>query len=210
MIQLLWNGEYQIFVLLIIALVLSLTFHELGHAVVAKWFGDDTAERAGRMTLNPAAHIDPVGLLMVVIVGFGFAKPVPTNPVNFTSPRADLWVAAAGPTMNLLLALICWNFYVLAFKAGWTTPPVKVFFTLLAQINLLLMVFNLLPIGPLDGHYITPHLLPKSVAKMYRYYNGRYGAMVLLALVVGSLLGLPLLSWLTDFSITLLNLITLV
>ena len=162
------------------------------------------------MTLNPAAHIDPVGLLMVVIVGFGFAKPVPTNPVNFTSPRADLWVAAAGPMMNLLLALICWNFYLLAFKAGWTTPPVEIFFTLLAQINLLLMVFNLLPIGPLDGHYITPHLLPKSVAKRYRYYNARYGAMVLLALVVGSLLGLPLLSWLADFSITLLNLITLV
>ena len=210
MIQLLWSGEYQIFVLLIIALVLSLTFHELGHALVAKGFGDDTAERAGRMTLNPAAHIDPVGLLMVVIVGFGFAKPVPTNPVNFTSPRADLWVAAAGPMMNLLLALICWNFYLLAFKAGWTTPPVEIFFTLLAQINLLLMVFNLLPIGPLDGHYITPHLLPKSVAKMYRYYNARYGAMVLFTLVVGSLLGLPLLSWLADFSITLLNLITLV
>ena len=210
MIQLLWSGEYQIFLLLIIALVLSLTFHELGHAVVAKWFGDDTAERAGRMTLNPAAHIDPVGLLMVVIVGFGFAKPVPTNPVNFTSPRADLWVAAAGPMMNLLLALLCWNFYLLAFNAGWTTPPVETFFTLLSQINLLLMVFNLLPIGPLDGHYITPHLLPKSVAKMYRYYNARYGALVLLALVVGSLLGLPLLSWLADFSITLLNLITLV
>ena len=210
MIQLLWSGEYQIFVMLIIALVLSLTFHELGHAVVAKWFGDDTAERAGRMTLNPAAHIDPVGLLMVVIVGFGFAKPVPTNPVNFTSPRADLWVAAAGPMMNLLLALICWNFYLLAFNAGWTTPPVEIFFTLLSQINLLLMVFNLLPIGPLDGHYITPHLLPKSVAKIYSYYNARYGAMVLLALVLVSLLGLPLLSWLADFSITLLNLVTLV
>ena len=194
MIQLLWSGEYQIFVLLIIALVLSLTFHELGHALVAKGFGDDTTERAGRMTLNPAAHIDPVGLLMVVIVGFGFAMPVPTNPVNFTSPRANLWVAAAGPMMSLLLALICWNFYVLAFKADWTTPPVEIFFTLLAQINLVLMVFNLLPIGPLDGHYIAPHLLPKSVAKMYRYYNARYGAVVPLALVVGSLLGLPLLS----------------
>ena len=210
MIQLLWSGEYQIFVLLIIALVLSLTFHELGHAVVAKWFGDDTAERAGRMTLNPAAHIDPVGLLMVVIVGFGFAKPVPTNPVNFTSQRADLWVAAAGPMTNLLMALICWNFYVLAFNAGWTTPSVEIFFTLLSQINLLLMVFNLLPIGPLDGHYIAPHLMPESVAKMYRYYNARYGALVLLALVAGSLLGLPLLSWLADFSMTLLNLITLV
>ena len=109
MLQLLWQGEYAVFTLLIVALILSLTVHELGHALVAKWFGDDTAQRAGRVTLNPLAHIDPMGLLMVVLVGFGFAKPVPTNPANFSSPRADLWVAAAGPVMNLLLALVCWN-----------------------------------------------------------------------------------------------------
>ena len=144
MIQLLWRGEYLIFVLLILALVLSLTIHELGHAMVAKWFGDDTAQRAGRITLNPIAHIDPIGLMMVIIVGFGFAKPVPTTPANFTSPQADLWVAAAGPAMNLLLAVGCWNLYLLAYHAGWTTPPVEIFFTLLAQINLLLMIFNLL------------------------------------------------------------------
>jgi hypothetical protein len=94
MLQLLWRGDYAVFTLLIVALVLSLTVHELGHALVAKWFGDTTAERAGRITLNPIAHIDPMGLLMVVVVGFGFAKPVPTNPANFTSKRADLWVAA--------------------------------------------------------------------------------------------------------------------
>ena len=114
MIQLLWTGEYLIFVLLILALVLSLTIHELGHAVVAKWFGDDTAQRAGRITLNPVKHIDPVGLLMVIIVGFGFARPVPTNPANFTNPQAYLWVAAAGPAMNLMLAVGCWNLYILA------------------------------------------------------------------------------------------------
>ena len=73
MIQLLWRGEYLIFVLLILALVLSLTIHELGHAMVAKWFGDDTAQRAGRITLNPIAHIDPMGLMMVIIVGFGLS-----------------------------------------------------------------------------------------------------------------------------------------
>ncbi len=209
MIQLLWTGEYLIFVLLILALVLSLTIHELGHAVVAKWFGDDTAQRAGRITLNPVKHIDPVGLLMVIIVGFGFAKPVPTNPANFTNPQADLWVAAAGPAMNLMLAVGCWNLYILAWRAGWTTPPVEIFFTLLAQINLLLMIFNLLPIGPLDGHYIAPHLMPQRAAKVYRHYNARYGAMVLLALVVASLLGLPLLKWLAQLSRTLLELITL-
>ena len=74
MIQLLWRGEYLIFVLLILALVLSLTIHELGHAMVAKWFGDDTAQRAGRITLNPIAHIDPMGLLMVIIVGLRFSQ----------------------------------------------------------------------------------------------------------------------------------------
>lgn len=210
MIQLLWQGQYVVFILLIVALVLSLTVHELGHALVAKCFGDTTAERAGRITLNPIAHIDPIGLLMVIIVGFGFAKPVPTNPANFTSPRADLWVAAAGPLMNLLLAVVCWNAFVLAWEAGWQNQAGQIFFTLLAQINLLLMVFNLLPIGPLDGHYIAPHLMPNSVARLYRFYNARYGAMALLGLVVASLMGLPLLKWLAEFSTSLLTLITLV
>lgn len=210
MLQLLWRGDYAVFTLLIAALVLSLTVHELGHALVAKWFGDTTAERAGRITLNPIAHIDPMGLLMVIVVGFGFAKPVPTNPANFTSKRADLWIAAAGPAMNLLLALVCWNAFVLAWNAGWQNPAAQVFFTLLAQINLLLMIFNLLPIGPLDGHYIAPHLLPSKLAGVYRLYNARYGAMLLLALVVGSLMGLPLLSYLAELSRILLALITLV
>lgn len=210
MLQLLWRGDYAVFTLLIVALVLSLTVHELGHALVAKWFGDTTAERAGRITLNPIAHIDPMGLLMVIVVGFGFAKPVPTNPANFTSKRADLWIAAAGPAMNLLLALVCWNGFVLAWNAGWQNPAAQVFFTLLAQINLLLMIFNLLPIGPLDGHYIAPHLLPSKLAGVYRLYNARYGAMLLLALVVGSLMGLPLLSYLAELSRILLALITLV
>ena len=210
MLQLLWQGQYAVFTLLIVALVLSLTVHEVGHAMVAKWFGDDTAERAGRVTLNPVAHIDPMGLLMVVIVGFGFAKPVPTNPANFTSPRADLWVAAAGPLMNLLLAVICWNGFVLAWNAGWQNPAAQLFFTILAQINLLLMIFNLLPIGPLDGHYIAPHFLPSKLARLYQFYNARYGAMLLLALVIGSLMGLPILTFLAEFSATLLDTITLV
>jgi Zn-dependent protease len=210
MLQLLWQGKYAVFTLLIVALILSLTVHELGHALVAKWFGDDTAQRAGRVTLNPIAHIDPMGLLMVILVGFGFAKPVPTNPANFSSPRADLWVAAAGPFMNLLLALVCWNGFLLALQAGWENQGAQAFFTILAQINLLLMIFNLLPIGPLDGHYIMPHLLPQRLARLYRYYNARYGAMALLAIVIASLMGLPVLTFLAEFSINLLHLITFV
>ena len=118
MIQLLWTGEYLIFVLLILALVLSLTIHELGHAVVAKWFGDYTAERAGRLTLNPLSHIDPIGLAMVALIGIGYAKPVPTDPRNYRRASADLWVALAGPAMNLLLALVTWNIFVWFWQNG--------------------------------------------------------------------------------------------
>jgi len=118
-ISLLTSGEYAVFILLLIALVTSLSFHEFGHAVVAKWHGDDTAERAGRLTVNPLAHIDPMGLLMVVLIGIGYAKPVPTDPRKFKSKTADLWVAAAGPFMNLLLALVTWNSYLLLRSYGW-------------------------------------------------------------------------------------------
>ena len=168
MIGLLQQGAYEVFILLIIALTLSLSFHEFGHAIVAKWQGDDTAERAGRLTVNPIAHIDPLGLLMVILIGFGYAKPVPTDPRNFKSAVSDLYVAAAGPLMNLLLAVVTWNLFLLARANGWDNQGALAFFTILAQINLLLMLFNLIPLGPLDGHYILPHFLPK------RALNTRY------------------------------------
>ena len=194
MIHLLQQGEWVLFAVIIAALVISLSFHEFVHAWVAKRFGDDTAERAGRLTINPRAHIDPMGLLMVVIVGFGYAKPVPTDPRRFTSRYADLLVAAAGPGMNLLLAVVTINFYVLGLKIGWTffqQPGPYFFFSYLALINLLLMVFNLLPIGALDGHYILPYFLPRRLASLYRYYNHHYGNWLLLSLVLLSVFGVP-------------------
>ena len=210
MLNLLISGQYAVFALLLIALVVSLSFHEFGHAVVAKWHGDNTAERAGRLTINPLAHIDPLGLLMVVLVGFGYAKPVPVDPRNFRSPSADLWVAAAGPAMNLLLALITWNFYLSLRAAGWSNPGGELFFTLLAQINLLLMVFNLIPLGPLDGHYILPHFLPRHLAQRYRRFNARYGTAVFLGLIVLGIAGLPIFRYLLEFSGALLGWISLV
>ena len=194
MIHLLQQGEWVLFAVIIAALVISLSFHEFGHAWVAKQFGDDTAERAGRLTINPRAHIDPMGLLMVVMVGFGYAKPVPTDPRRFTSRYADLLVAAAGPGMNLLLAIVTINFYVLGLKIGWIffqQPGPYYFFSYLTLINLLLMVFNLLPIGPLDGHYILPYFLPRRLASLYRYYNHRYGNWLLLLLVLLTVFGVP-------------------
>ena len=112
MLSLLMQGQFAVFFLLLVALVLSLSFHEFGHAMVAKWFGDDTAERTGRLTLNPLSHIDPIGLAMVALIGIGYAKPVPTDPRNYRRASADLWVALAGPAMNLLLALVTWNIFV--------------------------------------------------------------------------------------------------
>lgn len=210
MIALLQSGRYEIFVLLIIALVLSLSFHEFGHAIVAKWQGDDTAERAGRLTINPFAHIDPLGLLMVVLVGFGYAKPVPTDPRNFKSRVSDLYVAAAGPFMNLLLAFVTWNAYLLLLANGWDNQGGQVFFTLLAQINLLLMLFNLIPLGPLDGHYILPHFLPKQMAYQYRVLNARFGTAVFLGLIVLGIMGLPIFSYLAEMSFWMLGMITVV
>ena len=211
MIYLVYQGEILLFSLLIAALVASLSFHEFGHALVAKLYGDDTAQRAGRLTLNPIAHIDIVGLLMVVVVGFGYAKPVPTEPRNFRSKRADLWVAAAGPGMNLVLALMVWNAFLLLRGAGveaMFTPGSEIFVVLLVQVNLLLMVFNLIPIGPLDGHYILPHFLPRTAAAAYRYYNARYGVYALLVLILLAVLGLPVFGYVLSVARALLPLIT--
>ena len=129
---------------------------------------------------------------MVIFVGFGYAKPVPTDPRCFTSRYADLLVALAGPAMNLLLAIITINLYVLGLKFGWSflqQPGPYFFFSYLALINLLLMVFNLLPIGALDGHYILPYFLPRRLAQLYRHYNHQYGNWLLLLLVLLAMLG---------------------
>ena len=213
MIQLVYQGQTTLFVLILVALILSLVFHEFGHAYVAKLFGDDTAERAGRLTINPVAHIDPMGLAMVVFIGFGYAKPVPTNPRNFTSRYADLFVAAAGPSMNLLLASVTINAYALGLSfdiQAFAEPGAQQFFIYLAKINLLLMIFNLLPIGALDGHYILPHFLPRRLSQRYRDFNARYGNYALMGLLVLSFAGIPIFSTLFGLSQSLLPYLVLV
>tara|TARA_Y100000588_G_scaffold17693_1_gene18367 strand:- start:3721 stop:4362 length:642 start_codon:yes stop_codon:yes gene_type:complete len=213
MISLIHEGQWLLFGVILVALAISLSFHEFGHAFTALRFGDDTARRAGRLTVNPVAHIDPLGLLMVVFVGFGYAKPVPTNPRLFKSRYAELWVAVAGPAMNLLLAVVSVNAYLLALKWGWISlsdPGPRLFFIYLAQINLLLMIFNLLPVGALDGHYILPYFLPRRLSQAYRYYNARYGNFALLGLVALAILGVPIFSTVMVLSAGLLQWIAFV
>jgi Zn-dependent protease len=213
MLHLLLNQQYTLFILIASALIISLTFHEYGHGIVAKFYGDDTAEKAGRLTLNPLPHIDPVGFLMVILIGFGYAKPVPTNPANFTSRWAILWVAAAGPAMNLILAIVVINFYQFSLQAGWSLVQGQgayFFFTFLALINLLLMLFNLIPIGPLDGHYILPYFLPRHLAMQYRYYNQRYGVYALFALIGLNFMGVPVFATVWKIGEALLSFIIFV
>ncbi len=196
MIQLLFQQQYALFVLIAFALILSLTFHEYGHGKVASLIGDDTAERAGRLTLNPIPHIDPVGLLMVLLIGIGYAKPVPADPRKFNTRWGTLLVAAAGPGMNLLLAIVTINLYAIGLKLGiglFQSEAAFNFFTYLAMINMLLMLFNLLPIGPLDGSYILPYFLPRQIRYLYLQLNQKFGAYALLALIALHFVGIPVL-----------------
>lgn len=213
MLSLLTSGQIALFTLIVIALIISLTFHEFGHAFAAKQFGDNTAQRMGRLTLNPVAHIDPMGLLMVVLVGFGYVKPVPTNPRNFNSVWADLVVAGARLFANLLIAVVVWNVFLVGAQAQcpWLlNPGAETFFNILVGINLLLMIFNLIPLGPLDGHYILPYFLPQPLAQRYHEWNGRFGSWLLMGLILLSILGVPIFGAVFQFAMSLRPYITLV
>ena len=213
MLYLLFQGDIATFLMAVFIIILSLTFHEYGHAVVATWFGDHTPQYQGRLTLNPVAHIDVMGLLMVILIGFGYAKPVQTDFHNYTSPKADLWIAAAGPCMNLILAVFAVNFYGLAVLMEWSflaSEGATRFFLFMATINLILMIFNLIPLGSLDGHYILPHFLPKNLAHKYTIYNAQYGNMLLLGFILLSIVGIPIFQFVWSMGQSILPLITFI
>ena len=210
MLSLLQQGQYSLFALLIVALVLSLSFHEFGHAFAAKTQGDNTAEQLGRLTVNPIAHIDPMGLLMVVMVGFGYARPVPFDPRNFRSRWSEVLVAVAGPFMNLLVAVVSWNTLLWLDQSGNATQGMQLFFVLLAQINLLLMLFNMLPLGPLDGHYLVVQLLPERWREPFRFLNARWGTLLLLSLILLNIFGVPVFAQLLQLAESLLPWITFI
>ena len=178
-------------------LLLALTLHELAHGYVALQFGDQTARWAGRLTLNPIPHLDPVGTLLILFglaTGapvIGWAKPVPVNPYNLRRPRTDMiWVALAGPAMNFLLAAasafaLRW-FPDLRWQAGSSvglgfTIPLRLMFTVSLWMNVGLAIFNLLPIPPLDGARILTGLLPRRHAITFSQLEP-YGFIILLFL----------------------------
>lgn len=169
-----------------IALVVAATVHEYAHAYVADRLGDPTARAQGRLTLNPLAHLDPVGSLLILLLGFGWAKPVPINPANFTNWRRDTTlVAAAGPLANITLMFVLGVPYKLGLlDIGGTAaamPLDRLLLTML-RINAMLAVFNLIPIPPLDGSKILMGLLPPAQAVSYARLQP-YGTWILLLLV---------------------------
>ncbi len=213
MTSLLVQGDYLTFAAILAALIMSLSFHEFGHAFAAKRFGDNTAERQGRLTINPIAHIDIMGLLMVVIIGFGYAKPVPTNPRNYNSFWAQLVVAAAGPFANLVIAVLSYNIFLYGVQSGWSSfsnSSVQQVFNIVVVINLVLLVFNLIPLGPLDGHYILPYFLPRTLASRYQVLNARYGSYLFLGLILVSLAGVPIFKFVFNIGIGILPYIAFV
>lgn len=187
-------------ILLIPAILFALSVHEFSHGVVAYKLGDPTAKDAGRLTLNPLSHLDPVGTLMLFLVHFGWAKPVPVNPAYFKNPKRDmLWVALAGPASNMALAFLS-GLAVRAmsavpgfYQSGSTGTMIITMFYLSVQINLALAVFNLLPIPPLDGSKILYGMLPAEYEHI-AYNLERYGPGVLLGLVLfGMLTGVSII-----------------
>ena len=180
----------------IITMLLVLPLHESAHALVAKWFGDDTAERQGRISLNPLAHLDPFGGLLMVLTGFGWAKPVPINPLRMKKYRAGISLTAlAGPVSNLLAAFVAGIAYniIICTKSGLmalvssevtTMSCVLLLLSFLFQANVGLAVFNLIPIPPLDGYNVLSYFTSEKVDRWF-YRHQREVTFAFIVIILG-------------------------
>jgi len=175
----------------IVALLIAFTIHEFSHAYVAYKFGDPTAKEQGRITLNPAVHLDLFGTLFIFIAGFGWAKPVPVNPYYFKDRKyAGALVSIAGPISNLVMAGLFVSLYFGLYRVGLLSrftesmnEIISHFIDTIVSLNVVLFVFNLMPLPPLDGYRIVEDLVPLNVkAKLSQYEY--YGSFIFLILVV--------------------------
>ena len=189
------NVLLKISIMLVPAL-LAVTVHEVSHGLVADRYGDPTARMLGRLTLNPLRHLDPIGTIALLVFGFGWARPVPVNPNNLRRDRRSMvWVALAGPGSNLLLALFC--AFILRFVIGLTVQftegsqfyrfiePVGLMAAFGLYINVILCLFNLLPIPPLDGGRVLTNLLPERQAQLLRRIEP-FGFLIIVFLIFGT------------------------
>ncbi len=192
------------------ALLIAITIHEFAHARMAYHFGDSTAKMQGRMNLNPISHLDPIGTIMILLVGFGWAKPVPINPYNFNQYRRGLrWVSFAGPMVNFILGFFSLLLFTILFNSGLTGGLLMRFILVLTQLNILLGIFNLIPIPPLDGSKILMSVLPDSYLGYYRTIE-QYAPLILLGLIITRVLGViifPLYNLILNLFSTIIGLI---
>jgi Zn-dependent protease len=186
--------DFQSIILSAPAILFGLTIHEFSHGYVAWRLGDPTAKMAGRLTLNPLKHLDPIGTIALFIFRFGWAKPVPIDPRNFRHPTRDMAISSlAGPAANLLTAAVTGLILrmLILFHVGGFIAILTSYFVL---FNLILCFFNLIPIPPLDGSRLLYHLLPPNLAAGYARLE-RYGFLILIGIIfVGQLTGISLLS----------------
>ncbi|MFL5880050.1 MAG: site-2 protease family protein [Actinomycetota bacterium] len=181
------RDEPQLFVAFVIAVIVGFTLHEFSHAAVASLLGDQTARSQGRLTLNPIPHLDPLGSIAIILAGLGWARPVPVNPAALRNRRlGEVMVSLAGPAANFVVALVS----VIALRIVYPTTgltfdvpfSLKLLYTLVA-VNVLLGVFNLLPIPPLDGSTLLSIVLPPSRQNIVRFLD-QYGIFLLLGLLI--------------------------
>lgn len=193
------------------AMLFNLTIHEFSHGYIGDKLGDPTARNSGRLTLNPLKHLDLIGTIAILLFNFGWAKPVPLNPYNFRQPRRDMMLSAiAGPIANLACAMVCGLILrflphgfiesaIGGFYAGGSALPanfagfISIMLFSFFFYGLILAVFNLIPIPPLDGSKILYYLLPANIAYQYMKVE-RYGFFILIGIIfLGSFVGFPIL-----------------
>ncbi|MGB9800013.1 MAG: site-2 protease family protein [Thermanaerothrix sp.] len=188
----------------IITLIVAFTVHEFAHAWTATRFGDNTPRQYGRLSLNPLVHLDPLGSLALLLAGFGWAKPVPVNPyiLNRRSSSALMWVSLAGPLSNLMLALLAaipLRFGLIPYSTwslsrGWLPSPGE-FLIGFIWINLVLCLFNLIPIAPLDGDKILEYFAPPSIARVLETIRPMGPLLLMLVVFVLPTLGIDILGF---------------
>ena len=215
-----WRYVIMQFLLSVPVIMLILSVHEYAHGLIAKKLGDPTAYNLGRLTINPIKHIDPIGFVMFLLIGVGYAKPVPISSRNFKKPRRDMaLVGAAGPIANIILALIFLTIFKLftlflpmidASGIAWAATA-SYFFMYILKIgvfyNIAFALFNLIPAPPLDGSRILYAFLPSKILFKVQQYERYFFYGVLIIMLLFSILGISIISAVTSFFVNLLFLL---